>query len=383
LTDGDVVVAVAVPVFDLRFQRETTWYVRKTCVQRFKTLENRINLKKEAAERKKNKGGKDKPPTLTDDEDIEKGEGAPKEEVSDKKVKGPKEEEGAITRKGFETDGYSRPIKITKNAFCLRIHKRIGTHHFDRPRTSNWYRKVLQDVFPEVKVMPIHPSDDFGNIRNYFFSRFMNLRTCLCTGESMEEAGLVKGHISMHRLTDAEIQDKQKKVDEEIKAEEEKKANAIGIPGAGAMVGFLGKAAGVHVAEEIPDYRLPKCGIRPIENMWIKSDVLVNIYVLTARNLKADTGGAAESATVSMCSYIVVDLAGDPLSRQQSAIIEDMPRGANAVDFYKHFAMTPALPGASTLRIQVYNSKVCLEHSLEATRYWVWLRWTWKTETSS
>merc|ERR1711879_986769 len=58
LTDGtDVCVPVCVPQFDLRFPRETFWYVRKTCVQCWRNLENRItrNL---LAQQKKNQESK-------------------------------------------------------------------------------------------------------------------------------------------------------------------------------------------------------------------------------------------------------------------------------------------------------------------------------------
>merc|ERR1712187_796308 len=70
LTQEDIVVPVTVPQFDLRFPKETFWYVRKTCVQRWRNLENRIkrNLLAQAKRTESKVGDMDVAPPPSDGE---------------------------------------------------------------------------------------------------------------------------------------------------------------------------------------------------------------------------------------------------------------------------------------------------------------------------
>lgn len=116
-------IEVTTPNFDLRFAYETCLYVRKTMLERWRTLERKIN--ENTKKLKENDAGK----LLS----------------KKKKKKGHKEEEADL-----EPNGFSLSIPVRENEFCMRLVRRYGLSIFDREQTESWYRKYLGEVFPDV-----------------------------------------------------------------------------------------------------------------------------------------------------------------------------------------------------------------------------------------
>eukprot|EP00927_Polykrikos_kofoidii_P046495 TRINITY_DN40721_c0_g1_i1.p1 TRINITY_DN40721_c0_g1~~TRINITY_DN40721_c0_g1_i1.p1 ORF type:complete len:1623 (-),score=320.68 TRINITY_DN40721_c0_g1_i1:52-4398(-) len=335
LSDGsDIVVPVVIPVFDLRFPREAGWYVKKTCMTRWRSLENRINEAK-AKKDKKSKAAVMKSTSKSLDVDGEKGEKGDKEasaankafdrkvvpQAVDKKKHSKEDERGCEGL--YPPDGITQPIKISKYAFVCRIQKRSGSHNFDRARTNNWYRCVLEDLFPEVKALPVDKVDDRAAVRTFFLSRFMNLRQPLTIGEVGEVAGMLKGHVTIKRIGD--LQD---------------------TPAAAKLAYRKDSGKNFAAIEEIQDNHH---GMRPLQNLWVSSEVNVNVYVLGARNLKLDDCVSENPNLWLKCSIVGTK------EEDSSDVIEGLEAGATAVDFYRHIFMNPSLPGASTMRLEIWH----------------------------
>eukprot|EP00928_Gymnodinium_smaydae_P062958 TRINITY_DN4667_c0_g2_i1.p1 TRINITY_DN4667_c0_g2~~TRINITY_DN4667_c0_g2_i1.p1 ORF type:complete len:2436 (-),score=509.81 TRINITY_DN4667_c0_g2_i1:272-7579(-) len=349
------IVPILVPSFDLRFWRETNWTLRKTLKKRWRYLENRIkNLQvtREAAAR----GG--------EQEEVKKTEGSGAGSgylvksltnntlMKKKSVKGGDHDETDHTPvvevpEMNGPDGHSKPIWVKKNAFVCRILKRHQTHNFDRPRTKNWYRQVLKDVFPEVAtdVNTVTSKsgsfqDDVTAVKDYFYSRFMNLHHRLVTGEAQDQVGLIKGHVTIKRVKDE---------DSKAIVAAPSTASSSAVPQPLTSPSSSSKAARAVVSEEKNKFH-PVVGLRPIQNLWMQQMVEVNVYVLTFRGLnKQKVGGAV------LRPYLTCEINGGELPKQQSAVNENVPTGASGFDVYQAFPMTTKVPGATTLTLQVWN----------------------------
>merc|ERR1719223_1571662 len=111
LTADSSIIPVTVPSFDLRYGFETAWYVRKTCVSRWRDLQNRIQMLQRENERQRARGRNvaaaveglpDGDPRKGDDEEQQRDD--PEEAAA-------QAAEGCYIYEG--SDGHSQPIKIT------------------------------------------------------------------------------------------------------------------------------------------------------------------------------------------------------------------------------------------------------------------------------
>eukprot|EP00929_Paragymnodinium_shiwhaense_P065053 TRINITY_DN32651_c0_g1_i3.p1 TRINITY_DN32651_c0_g1~~TRINITY_DN32651_c0_g1_i3.p1 ORF type:complete len:2361 (+),score=547.08 TRINITY_DN32651_c0_g1_i3:59-7141(+) len=203
-----------------------------------------------------------------------------------------------------EADGYSQPIWVSENAFVCRLAKSLTSHNFDRPRTKNWYQSVLSELFPElamggpcVEMVPgVNPTKEL------FFSRFLNLRRSLAANSTEKDHQyMLKGQVTIERLPEGAI---------------------------------------------CETYLTPQVGLRPIDNLWMRTEVNVNVYVLTARHLNLEV-----LEEKMLRPYIVAEIIGGP--KAISPVVDDLSAGLTRADFYHHFNLSSVLPGAAILRLEL------------------------------
>ncbi|CAE8715538.1 unnamed protein product, partial [Polarella glacialis] len=186
-------VRISVPSFDIRFERETSWMPVKTLVKRWADATRIFKGSEQYVDKKTDQSGKAKSTKTSN-----------KDKATSKKQEVDEVEE-------MEDDGHTVPVKVSKHAFCCRIRKRMSSHVFDRSRTSNWYRNVLSDVFPEVQDISIsnagNQRGDFNTVKHFFLSKFLNLRTPLVHGPGTKDSdvGSIKGHVSVLKILDGPL----------------------------------------------------------------------------------------------------------------------------------------------------------------------------------
>eukprot|EP00929_Paragymnodinium_shiwhaense_P066234 TRINITY_DN33197_c0_g1_i1.p1 TRINITY_DN33197_c0_g1~~TRINITY_DN33197_c0_g1_i1.p1 ORF type:complete len:2741 (-),score=745.43 TRINITY_DN33197_c0_g1_i1:71-8293(-) len=343
LDDGSgFFVPVYVPIFDLRYTRETSWFVKKTLKSRWAHLENGIKRAQDIKrKRERKKLGKNAATGLDPNQDDG---GTAEKEKADKQAAEPKEKRG---RKLLEADmsrktplekeisdddqppnGYTKPIPVAKYAFVCRIQKRHGTNIFDRVRTRNWYRTMLSDTFPEVAKLEVDDFDDWNKVKNFFFARFLNLRKSLVVGEMHDSVGTVKGHITVKRLEDSD---------------------GVKVTKQQSTMGMQSLMTGMKNLIQVDDSKKPQKGLRPIQNLWIRSEVNVNVYILTGRNMVLDSSVGSDTPNL----YLKGTLLGSELDWKMPNTIGMYDK--SSVDFYEHFMLTPQVPGATTLRLELWH----------------------------
>jgi len=318
LTDGSRdIVPVSMPSFDLRFNFETMWYLRKTLVMRWQELRNRIERERVNKEKQKIKGetmAQSVPPPSKSPQPDADAASRDLEEGGDITFNEDQEDEDKLNDveadflPGNYFDGYSRSIYVTKNAFVCRFLKRMKGLNFDRPQTENWYRAILSTAFKEIEQLPIQNENDSPYVKNFFMERFMNMRKQLYLGVDHKDSGILKGHLSVEPVD----------VDDEV---------AMG--------------ASIEEVERV----------RPIENLWIKRMVTLNLYVLTARNLKLH--GITSGPTFQ--PYLIIDIMGTDNVQETEA--KEVSSQAAGVDFYTHYSASVGIPGATTLRIRLMQKR--------------------------
>eukprot|EP00931_Biecheleriopsis_adriatica_P038040 TRINITY_DN21817_c0_g1_i1.p1 TRINITY_DN21817_c0_g1~~TRINITY_DN21817_c0_g1_i1.p1 ORF type:complete len:2760 (+),score=507.23 TRINITY_DN21817_c0_g1_i1:809-8281(+) len=323
-------VTIRSPSFDLRFDQETTWFPAKTIGPDFSIALKRIKDAK-MKRRKKRRAQKN-------------GDGSDTEAEESGKVQDVVGKNGKKGHTKVKADGYQSGISVSKNAFCCRIRKAQGTGHFDRVRTNNWYRTVLSDAFPEVAsiVVPAGANSDSDVVRAFFLSRIMNLRHHMLKGASEESAGLVKGHVTVQKATAAEH-------------EEDMKARMEADDTAGS--GIMGKAA--SQLKRLVDFQSVQakvleeknCGLMPLERLWVRSNVTLNIYVLTVRDLVLESGVTLQDP------YIVATMGGNSTDAKTEHAVE-IQSDNTGLDFYCRLQIGTELPGTGILTLQLWTSNV-------------------------
>ncbi|CAD7959106.1 unnamed protein product [Amoebophrya sp. A25] len=239
--EGNYIQIVA-PGFDLRFPYETSYYVRKTLMERWRTLERQI-----AETTKKIKDAGDQ----TSHQPKKKKKQTKNEEVD------------------LEPNGFSVSIPVRSNEFVVRLFRRYGASIFDREQTESWYRKYLGDVFEpvfkdalaqEVEEVQSKSGMTTDKWKHRFQMDSMNIRKDLVVGESMDFVGELKGHVTLEDIPASKLD----------------------------MV-----PEGADFFETIPQ-PLPI----PLNRFWQTDTMMVHIYVLTARNL-INSGGVG-----TVCPYL-------------------------------------------------------------------------------
>lgn len=348
------VVPVTVPNFDLRFPYETNWTPVKTLLARSRTLETRFQEQQQA------KAPPPQPEAATGGGEAgAKAETASKAPIAAQKAdaahagKGSKKPvDGHPIKKGKPTppDGIGKAIPVHQYAFVCRLAKR-GGHCYDREQSSNWYRTALQQIFPEVKRLEEDKEDDKGHVKEMFFSRFMNIRKALSLGEEGKDQGLVKGHVNVSKKTKAAVATRDKRQLSVSHSrleppEPPKKTRPKGI-----LDLFRGQAEALGGAvlstfgggDEIKLYR-------PMESLWLVTQISVNIYILTANELKLNSLGTGE-----FNPYLKVGIKEEEMQETDPLEALDKNRATATVPFYKQFSLDAEVPGDSKLSIKLYD----------------------------
>jgi len=316
--EGSKRVQVLVPSTDLRFQLETAWFPVKTVTMRWRNLQNRINAqaKKDQLKKKKQPKGAmviqdEKAQPENNGMDEEEGGGNVEAEKANDEERDDSDDDAKKPARKHEVegDGYGRPIYVHENSFVLRLKQRRGGHMFDRSQTNAWYYAVLRHAFPEVEEYrdTMGMNIDGEAIERMFFSRFLNIRRALVSGEAQNDAGMIKGHVTIKKVEVNEGFDK------------------------------LAKA-------EAP--------FRPIQNLWVKSRINICCTLLTFQLTKTD-GDDKPSP------YFVAEVIGTGKSFK-SDVIEDQPSGQAFIPFYKAFTLWAETPGLSVLEIRFYDQSSVL-----------------------
>jgi len=324
----DVVVPVTVPSLDIRYPFESSWYPAKTLKMRSSHLENRI---KQRAKMQRNM-----------DERPSKGKAANLPfDAKGRKIaeKAEEESDGEVTDiDEMAPTGYDRPIAVSKNSFVCRL-KRKGAPAFDRMQTRNWFRTILEQLFPEVEA-ECTDMDDVAYTQNFFSSRFMNVNARLVTGLDARETAKLKAHIRCKRVADPE-------------------------PDKGQPGGLVSRNSGMpmHPGLGVPVQDLPSCNAPqhvdyhalPVENMWMAQSVLVSLNVLTAHELELSSLGLQGKFR----PYLVVKLGTEV---QKKSVIEMLPKngdgtatGMGSVYIYQNFQFQTYLPGRTTMTVELHH----------------------------
>jgi len=318
LSDGSGhYVQVQAPSFDIRFPHETVWYLRKTLTRRWRTLENRIKAQSEENEsdfEQEQSFGGAKLPRAKEEGDSGKDGGKGTADASKassapaRKKKRAKHDD----EKELETSGAEPQVFVTEHAFVCRLRKR-GSHLYDRQQTQNWYRAVLRK-FQEVQEYPRHgaPEKDLAQVKTFVMNRFMNVREPLRAGENDHVAGLFKGHVSVNQIDEAAA-----------KTSNENYSKGGGLFGKGG----------------------PKPSL-PMDNLWISTEVHVDVYVLTLRGItphRRHTGNLKLRPRLEL----------DGIKQAENTEELQVPEGKSDANFYWHGFFNTTLPGASEFVISI------------------------------
>uniref|UniRef100_A0A7S1AHT7 C2 domain-containing protein n=1 Tax=Noctiluca scintillans TaxID=2966 RepID=A0A7S1AHT7_NOCSC len=315
LTDGSRKLhLVQVPSFDMRFKFESQWRVKKTLTSRYRTLEREIQAEAKKRAEREAKTDASQPKPL--------GEGEAEEEQPDSGDQDETELDASQKKKKkkVEPDGHSRPIHIPKNGFVLRLEKVRGIG-YDRPQTNSWYRTVLKTTVPEVENLPESTEDDYQMVREFFLSRFQNLSRNFSPGNTDQDsyAGKIKGHVTVteeHQEKDAQSE---------------------------------GRKNG-EVARRKRHKELSLVQSQPIYQLWSDETVHLELYMLTARDLKLP------SSVGDFDPVMKVYFNNSPQHQIQERKLtgEGLPSPTN-LPIYRRFTFEVPMPGACSLRIELFD----------------------------
>jgi len=389
-------VRVCVPNFDLRYPRETAYYPLKTFSQRWRTLELEIAKNKKGlesqAEGMRKKAGKEsyckaaakmqtaklargsskkKSPEDLQFQD-EDGDGEDEDHTRDREDSDDEKDKGdpdSVDAEKAPPDGRSNAVWVHKDAFVVRLKKRAGCVCYDRMQTQNWYRVVLEQVFPEVKRLKTLDQGDKEHTKNMFFDRCLNVRLPLLSAD-LGDCGMIKGHLRVSRTKPEDIK---KKLEENVqKAVEEGKTDSgpfkkvvsflkgekqSGSPDLSKLLNAtdLGLENMSKLASgffELRDAKEPEM-YRPVDDFWLSTEVSANVYVLTANELKVPRlpwGALSDKVHVKLTLEIVGS--GHPVEKNHVVNKQDLK--GQTVGFYDHFPLSASVPGPSTLRIKLW-----------------------------
>jgi len=324
--DTGQIVPIVVPSFDLRFSFESSWYPVKTVTSRFSTLELKILEQKRKeqmlsqAKLKKKKKGVHLPNKPQADRELEEDE----PDAADKLLDRSKDELKDLAKEEGEPDGYGHPILVSKYAFVLRLKKRPMGLKFDRVQTDNWYRTIFGDTYPKDIEEVDKAQEELGDnsndlemVKHKILGHFMNLRMPLVIGESQSDMGTVKGHVTCIKLTEKEVEEEVKQIKDRSKKEEVQMTRAV-------------------------------------KHFWKRSKVTANVSVLTVHDLDTSILGL-DSKLLGMNPYLKVCI-GD--FEDHTAPVDILPQESGSCFFYHMFHVEAAVPGASTLQVQVWNQSL-------------------------
>eukprot|EP00930_Biecheleria_cincta_P066633 TRINITY_DN5283_c0_g3_i1.p1 TRINITY_DN5283_c0_g3~~TRINITY_DN5283_c0_g3_i1.p1 ORF type:complete len:2707 (+),score=404.80 TRINITY_DN5283_c0_g3_i1:200-8320(+) len=311
-------VVVRMPSFDLRFEQECIWLPVKTLAPSsgfdVKSIKARLKIRRE----------RDVKGTSKLTQNVKERHGG--NDNSQNNLNS----ENAPAPATLGPDGYSLPIPVTKYAFCCRILKRRGSNQFDRPRTSNWYRQVLKNAFPEVGIPQLDKKADNHSYltKHFFLARYFNLRQYLVRGDTGEKGGLLKGHVNVQKATDDDFKVKT------LPAGEKRKSERFDF-----MKAFSRSSDDKHHPCELH--------LLPVQNLWMSSEVTVNFYLLTARDIHVDQG------VVLREPYVILQIPGDPkIHKEKAQVFHDETK---SIDFYTHMSINCELPGSGILRVEIWT----------------------------
>lgn len=286
-------VAVRLPSFDLRFEKETSWYPAKIISSAIDIREMRQRLMK------------------TQQQTMNATKGSQKGQVP---VKEPKSDIRTI----------SETICVQKNSFCCRLKMVGGRSLFDRPRTNNWYRTVLCDVFPEVKrLRKVEASMDAELVKHFFLQKHMNIRQPLVL--QGREACLLKGHIHLEQVHDRDLKGKAKGTES---------SSWFGW-------GASKEQANVLAKEHVNSLPLP--------HLWVQSGVKLRVSVLTVRGLVLDSDVSLDSANIQLA----VKLNGRAGAAKILEADSHVNRDGRGFDVYSFVTMDASLVGEAHLTFEV------------------------------
>lgn len=357
-------VPVVVPNFDLRFPRETAYYPLKNLNSRWRTLEITI-LKNEKERRRrleKSKAAKKDMMAVRQSKEKEKAVAAftakkesrdadvigetgdsKDDDDEDDKEKGEEDEKeeresdgepDEVDPREQPPDGSSQPVWVHQNAFVVRLFKRKDGLCYDRVQTENWYRVVLEQIFPEVRDLRKDDVHDLEHTKNMFFSRFMNIRQTLTLNDPEKPEGMLKGHIRVS------------------KHDPNMHAPVAELRSRGSLFG-LAPFGGNNDDDPVTH--------RPIEDFWIASEVQCHVYVLTANEMKMPSLAIQEvlgSVHLSVTAEIV-GLHHHPVERKLPGTMSlQNIKSQGTVPFYQHFPLSTSIPGPNLLRLSIWAKPV-------------------------
>jgi len=179
---------------------------------------------------------------------------------------------------------------------------------FDRNQCDSWYRRVLGEVFPEIKDSSESGETTWNNLpkdpaKHEFQRGSLNLTKNFQVGEAMEFAGVLKGHITVQPVHESKYTEKERKLEN------------------------------CEDSESLP-----------IDRFWQTDTIFAHVYVLTGRNItRLDASGAPSP-------YLYIEAGKTKITSDK------IFKSTNNPDFYEHFAVPITVPGSDTISVQVWNS---------------------------
>jgi len=315
---GDVIV-IRVPSMDLRFPMERRWVCSKTLRERSQTVHRNIDMYQ--AKREMIKAACEKKVNVqkrSGDDDIESATNAGQEERDKEQASKLKKTETMIAcefevsqhRRGLP-DGYREPIFVRRNGFVLRLTK-VAPTSVERRSTSNWYKAVLMDAFPEVKALATGSKQE---TKDRALARLMNLYLPMeiIDGSGDTIRSYIKGYVSCLRR---------------------KEPPPVSATAAGS--------------QELP---LVRQGILPLEKLWMKHRIVICVSVLTMHGCEDVPAGKlrirgrlGDQETEAACLSVANS---DPTNADS----------VGCVRLYAALELAAQIPGPCKLRIEVLEEE--------------------------
>jgi len=293
-------------------------------------------------------------------------------------------------------DGYTTPVDIKRAEFVMRFTRRVGTSSYDRPQAHNWYAKTLLpgNLFPELyeafENEELEPEMEQA-WKKKALAQSYNLDHPLKSGTSNDIVAQLKGHIRLIPCSEdaitiinvsrdanakgyrykrlegrytfrdvSEGRNRYENISGNLVITLEYKNDRWAFCDAGAKEPLFADSNGTGDSMTPTDARWEGLHIGsthhidhqvdvitplplPIRQFWQVDTVVAHVYVLTGRNLEnIDTFGKSDP-------YLNIETARASVKGKKVHNNEANP------NFYEHFQVPAVLPGATTLRIQVWD----------------------------